>query len=448
MMTTMPSEQGRPHGEPLPQQATAAEPVPIDDSFRNKARELLSGGRRVTAGCIHLIGLADIREELGSRWEAVKDRVHDYTCRALQRVLSPNDLWFRLNDSDYVVVFAVLDKPAAQLVCGKIVANLHSALLGNSDLHRVTVRTAVLQIDGGVMVEKAHLDELLDRAVLAARGLEDGAEGGGVGGEATGDEPAVRRLSVARTKLPAPSVLFRPYFDTHKKVISTYACRPDAETARYLALRSAGGLDRERAAVAFDHEALASAVEIYVDLYANKFRYAQTIPVHFDTLAVQRNRRLYIEQCQAIPEHLRSFLAFELLDLPGGVPYGRLAELAALLRPFARAVMVQIADEAMDLHTCAQAGIRGAGLCFDPRVTDHQATDRMRLLCQSARKSGLFTYVEGVRNAVMLHAAEEAGVSYVAGPVIGPDAEFPEHMRRCSEAQLLKQNGSPLRKQP
>ncbi|GAA4248924.1 hypothetical protein GCM10022293_10230 [Azospirillum formosense] len=62
-----------------------------DAAFRDRARDILSSGQTITAGAVHLIGLEDIRDHLGKRWETVKDRVRDYTGRLLEKILSPQD---------------------------------------------------------------------------------------------------------------------------------------------------------------------------------------------------------------------------------------------------------------------------------------------------------------------------------------------------------------------
>lgn len=413
------------------------------DQLRRNARQILAEGKPITAGCIHLIGLSEIRDSMGPRWDAAKERVHHYAHRVLERMLSPGDLWFRHGESDYVVVFARLDKTAAQLVCGKIVATLHESLLGNNDFSRIRVTTAVLQIDGEVLMETTRLDDLLARAAAEARaGAAQAPETAGRTGSADplDDEVPIRRLSLPQHPPPPPSVVFRPYFDAKKKVISTYVCRPGQDTEHYLASKRTGDLHWERAVVGLDHEALATAVEVYADLYANKFRYAQTIPIHYDTLAVLRHRRNYIEQCRMIPAYLTNFLAFELQNLPIGIPYGRLSEIVAMLRPFCRAVIAQLPEEAVDLVAYSQAGIKGVGTVIDPMASEVQAADQLHAFGIAVRKAGLFAYVDGVRSAAMLRAAEDSGILYIAGPVVGPDADVPEHVHRCTEREMVERN--------
>ncbi|QCO14675.1 diguanylate cyclase [Azospirillum brasilense] len=418
----------------------------IDESFKERARQILAHSQTVTAGSVHLIGLDEIRNELGDRWGSVNERVHVYTERMLKKVLSPRDVWFRYGENHYIIVFAQADRKSAQLTCSKVMESLHQALLGHADTRRITVKTAVVDVGGGVALDTARLADLLKDAVHKREAPAAPSP------PADGAIPATIPTAEARhphwTEMPAdtitpqsrPKVLFRPVFDVKHKVVSTYCCRTDADTSRTLNLMDAFDPEREEAVFDLDMETLSLAVSTYNELYANKFRYAQTIPVHFGTLASSRRRREYIQACRMIPRVLMPFLAFELDGLPAGVPYGRLAEIVAMLRPFARAAMVILHEDAGDLSVYATAGVKGVGLRLDGREDEPRILERVQTFCPGPRKFGMFAYVDGVRNPVELEAAEAAGAAYLSGPIIGEDSEVPEHMKRCTERQLLQRS--------
>ena len=428
-----------------------------DAAFRDRAKEILTSGRKITAGGVYLIGLEDIRDQLGKRWESVKERVQDYTGRLLEKVLSSQDVWFRQGDSQYIIVFANADIQAAQLICGKIVETLHQALLGHSDTSRITVKTALMEIDGSIAVGSTRLNELLvqaasqqerpaDRPDAAAQpqaGLsqKDAPQKGSLAAQPQAEER--RRPSLADFALDngessaQPKVLFRPIYDVKNKVISTYTCRPDIHTCRYINQFTMDDTLQEESIFDYDMETLCHAISTYNELYKNKFRYAQTIPVHFETIASTRRRREYLQSCRMIPSYLIPFLAFELEGLPPGIPYGRLAEMVTMLRPFGRAIIVILREENTDIPTYANAGIKGVGLSMDFRDGDQRCIEKIQSFCPLPRKHGLFAYLDGVRNAVQLQAATEAGAAYVGGAVVGEDSDVPEHMRRCTEKQML-----------
>lgn len=402
-----------------------------DAAFRERAKEILFSGRVITAGAVHLIGLEDIRDHLGDRWERVKERVHVYTDRLLEKMLSPQDVWFRHGDSQFIIVFAHADIQAAQLICGKIVESLHQSLLGHSDTSQIVVKTALVEIDGSIAVGSARLDELLNAA-------SQSKEPAGRPQSEERRRPSLSAFALGNDEPPPPpKVLFRPVYDVRHKVISTYTCRPDLLTCRHINQIIMAEFLQEEAIFEYDMEALCHAVRTYDELYRKNFRYAQTIPVHFETLASARRRREYLQSCRMIPACLIPFLAFELEGLPQGIPNGRLAELVTLLRPFGRATIVILREENTDIGTYARAGVKGVGLSMDFRDGDQRCIDKINAFCPVPRKHGLFAYLDGIRNVEQFQAAIEAGAAYVGGAVVGKDSEFPEHMRRCTERQML-----------
>lgn len=422
-----------------------------DAAFRDKARNILSSGRTVTAGAVHLIGLEDIRDHLGKRWETVKDRVQDYTGRLLEKMLSPQDVWFRHGEAQFIIVFAHADVKAAQLICGKIVETLHQTLLGHSDTSQIIVKTALVEIDGSIAIGSARLDDLLHRAASQPERPADRTDPTAQPATAQPTAQSVaqpeaeerQRLSPTDFAFgngeppPRPKVLFRPVYDVRNKVISTYTCRPDLHTCRHINQITVDDVLQEEAIFDYDMETLCHAVRTYNELYKNKFRYAQTIPVHFETLASVRRRREYLQSCRMIPNCLIPFLAFELEGLPQGIPNGRLAEMVTMLRPFGRATIVILREENADIATYANAGVKGVGLAMDFRDGDQRCIDRINAFCPVPRKHGLFAYLDGIRNVEQFQAAIEAGAAYVGGAVVGKDSDVPEHMRRCTERQML-----------
>ncbi|MFC5356102.1 hypothetical protein [Azospirillum himalayense] len=422
-----------------------------DAAFRDKARNILSSGRTVTAGAVHLIGLEDIRDHLGKRWETVKDRVQDYTGRLLEKMLSPQDVWFRHGEAQFIIVFAHADVKAAQLICGKIVETLHQTLLGHSDTSQIIVKTALVEIDGSIAIGSARLDDLLHRAASQPERPADRTD---PTAQPTTAQPTAQSVAQPeaeeRQRLsptdfafgngeppPRPKVLFRPVYDVRNKVISTYTCRPDLHTCRHINQITVDDVLQEEAIFDYDMETLCHAVRTYNELYKNKFRYAQTIPVHFETLASVRRRREYLQSCRMIPNCLIPFLAFELEGLPQGIPNGRLAEMVTMLRPFGRATIVILREENADIATYANAGVKGVGLAMDFRDGDQRCIDKINAFCPVPRKHGLFAYLDGIRNVEQFQAAIEAGAAYVGGAVVGKDSDVPEHMRRCTERQML-----------
>lgn len=419
--------------------STAEETAAIPEKTKARLRHILAGGQRHSAGAVQLIGLGTLRSRLGNRWDSVKERIYDQTERLFDRYLPPSDVWLRADEANYLVVFATLDRQAAELICGRIVSELHRLMLGNSDTHQITVRSIVTELDGNIAVESTRLDQLLARAAQqgAASSHNEAAD---VGDARTG--PAA---DVHESDLFHPTICFRPVFDTSHKVLSTYVCHADEETKRVLNALPADDTRSEDCKFKTDIEILSQSIEIYEDLYRNSFRYIQNLTVSLSTLSIGRHRREYLARCHSIPSHLIPFIVFVIQGVPTGVPYSRISEITTILKPYSRAILVLLDDGAPNLAAFAQAGVRGMGIAIHAGEPDARATNRLHTFGTHVQRHGMIFFVDGIRSATMLRVAEDAGASYVAGPLIGQDTDVPGHMKRVTERELIQKSAKTTR---
>src|ERR1700730_12174285 len=130
-------------------------------SLKSRLAALVQGRSVIAAGSFHLIGLAEIRQRLGPDWERVREKVHQLTRRIIERHIAPQDVYFAGGADDYVLVFAVLGKGAAQFVCAKITQEVQQTLLGDSETRDIGIRTLVSDTDGSLRIEKAQLSDLV-----------------------------------------------------------------------------------------------------------------------------------------------------------------------------------------------------------------------------------------------------------------------------------------------
>ncbi|WP_376961732.1 hypothetical protein ABNQ39_16445 [Azospirillum sp. A26] len=420
--------------------ASSVEKAPaIPEQTKARLRHILAGGPRHSAGAIQLIGLGTLRDRLGKRWDIVKERIYEQTERLFDRHLPPSDVWLRADDANYLVVFATLDRQAAELICGRIVSELHRMMLGNSDTSQITVRSIVTELDGNIAVEAMQLDQLIARAAQqgAASLQSDAAD--------AGDAQTGRAADAHGGGSFHPTICYRPVFDTSHKVLSTYVCHADEETKRILNALSTDDAQSEDYRFRIDMELLSQSIEIYEELYKNSFRYIQNLTVSLSTLSIGRHRREYLARCHSIPSYLIPFIVFVIEGVPTGVPYSRISEITTTLKPYSRAVLVLLDDGAPNLAAFAQAGVRGMGITVQAGEPDARATNRLHSFGTHVRRHGMIFFVDGIRSAAMLRIAENAGASYVAGPLIGRDTDVPGHMKRMTERELIQKSAKTTR---
>jgi len=411
---------------------------------RERLRAILQGQTRFTAGCFHLIGLAALKDRLGARWAAVERRVQQLMERLLAQHLHPADAWFRHGSETYVVVFATLNKLEAQLLCGKVMQELHELLLGDSDTADIVVETAVMDAGGGLAVESRSLQSLLSSALdgYHEEGRAPPADPGwhrASGGESRRPVREVPGWAVEEEPEAAPDILYRPIWDARNQVISTYLCRPKR--------RRPGGIEywgydvlrdpADSGAIAdLDLEILSHSVSLLQELVRNKFRLMMTLPVHFETMAVLVRRRQYLQLCRMIPRQIVGFLAFELNGLPPGIPASRLIELVNALKPYARVILARADLAHADPAAAATGGIKVVGIAM-PTVAEavrHHA--EIARFAAAARKHHLLTFADHVDGEAVSALAEQAGFDFLLGDFVGPWCDVPETAVRRSRDDL------------
>ena len=417
---------------------------PFDGAeFRQRARRILQTQASIAAGVVHLLGLDQIQEAVGEKWPLISERVHDLAARILRKHLGPRDAWIKYDNANYLVVFSDRDKAAAQLVCGKVKAELHELLLGRSETRAITVKTATIDVDGRVLVQSQRLGDLLDAFAAQASAAAE-CTGCSHGDETTappcvnsGDELA-QKLGLAHKA--EMQFMYRPVWDAYAQVISTYVCEPMLMRPGFRPVRGYDilyGEDDPDGIFDLDMRTFSEAIATYNELFQNRFRFVLSIPVHFETLANTKRRREYVQLCRMTPKYLIPFIAFELHGLPAGIPFGRLSEIVNVLQPGCRTITAQTGSEIPDLHTYTQSGIKAAGLEICAHADGAKAKQDIERFGGACRRAGIVPYADGVHAAWMLETAERGAFKYLSGPLIGAPEPFPRHMARCSEKEIL-----------
>lgn len=424
-----------------------------DRSLKSRLKDIFERQATVAAGSIQLIGLDALREKIGARWSSVREKVHIFVQRIMMNMLSPQDAWFRYGDDGYIVVFASLDKNAAQLICGKLIAEIHRNLLGDPDVGEIVVNTVVFDVDGRLALESADLGELLREAVRRQQPMEQRAAvassapppGDAAVNEINESNDNTHRLESLRAAVQGhvgqrrPHVVFRAVWDVQKAVFSTYRCVPARGAARYNAISGYDVLpdpEDSDAIFSLDCETLTKSLTIAVELYHNNFRYFSCVPLHFESLANSKRRMEYLQLLKVAPKDVMQFVEFSIHGLPLGVPLGRLLEIKTFLRPHCRLIFPILDHDERNLSTYAQSGLKVIGTRVPPTLAETEAVERLRAFGMSARKNGLTAYAAGIRTEAMFDAACAAGARYLSGSYFGPDQEYPQHMRHCGKEEI------------
>lgn len=402
------------------------------DALAPTLKRIFSQRDPTQCGSVHLLGLESLHARLSARWPAVAERVHQLTERLLEQKLGAGDAWFRHGPETYVIVFSQLGPDQARLICAKVLEELQKLLLGDVDTNSIVVHTAVHEVGSDMMFAPAKLKDMLDAAVTRGRHVTADA--------AIAAAPASAAQAAATIWAGPLEVKYRPAWDLRQQVLSIYIARC---TRLRKGRQPAWGYECQNdpadpyQILETDMTIASRSLEVALELYDNRFRFFLSLPVHFESLAAQSRRRELVGLLQTVPAHLRPLMTFHLNGVPAGVPAGRLSEMVSTLRPFGRTIMVVVDIGGGDLPAVAASGAKVASLLLPHGVSADRIRPDLLRFGAMATKLRLHTSVEGVEDAAMEKLCEEAGVSFLAGGLIGGWMDVPENVLRMSRADIL-----------
>jgi hypothetical protein len=167
------------------------------------------------------------------------------------------------------------------------------------------------------------------------------------------------------------------------------------------------------------------------------------VPVHYPTLASGHYRDAYLRLCRLVPRPRGSFIVFELVDVPEGIPQTRLVELVGMVKPFARAILLRLPLENKLFKQARDARISAVGADLTHRVEPETDTiASMHRFVQAASGAGLRTYVHGVRSTSLASAAAGAGFDYVDGDSVTSVMNLPDRIFRFGIRDLYTRQRS------
>lgn len=389
----------------------ASSPSVAQSDFERQLRATLKHHGQISEGRVYLFSLDRVRDTLGEKWDRVVDKVHTTAQWVIEQKLSPQEFSIRYDETHYVIAFADLDEARARIKLAILARDLTQKLLGSALAESlIDITTAEIGPDGEISLTKSASLEALVR-----------------------DQKALSDESVAEDSSTI-DFIFRPLWVVRQKVISAYFCIPLVQTDDGTYLSGYEVLTDPHDAPQIMDLDLRTLERVAWELGKLKEAGEHTLlslPVHFETLAVQAKRLAYIQKCSALLAELDRRIIFELVGLPEGVPQSRIQELAQSLRQFARAVMARFDVEHRNFSAYRMAGLHAVGVdIFASHAKEKTVMHQTEEFAEAANRNGLKTYIHGIRTLSMYTAAVAAGFDYVDGYAISSAAREVKEVER------------------
>lgn len=472
-----------PPGEYSPQSPTAAASSPetsvagLDDPrFMQALSDTLRRDERVTAGCLHIIGIDRVQKHYGDRWPRVAPRIHGIIRDVIEAKLSDADFHCQMDNLSYLLVMPQASEDLARIKCALIVSEIARRVFGEQDAaNLVHSATAVIGSKGevdlqrhGVLQDLAALQRATTTTVGEEHALQDTAGDGDRDPASHATDEALRLSTddLTREEDPGGSRTDNPdrWEKTHwnrkseplwLEEIKSVPDLPSDLTSVYRAIWCPGKrritgslslparLDRD-GYLAIGGAAMpsrtASSDNADLDIFLLE-RLAESttegmesgslvIPVHLATIATRHGRDDYLHV------YWRSFAGghrscvFEVLGIVDSTPDSLIAEVTSALRPLAASVQVRVRldDRNMDRYLPMNLNAIGA----DVANLSLSEADLLPLCRDFARRSATFgfdSFIHGLNSRSMSLAAASNGITYLDGDeVVSASKHLPAEM--------------------
>lgn len=401
-------------------------------AFEAQLEWALGGTKQLLPGRLVFFRASGIAAQFGERWKSAADRAESIAAQTIERHLSlPDDAYVRLDTLTYLVLFSRTPAATANAAAGRIATEIAEQLLGTSwEPEQLTLLTVFGRIPDGLEARSIPIPgprsgSLLDSILRSA----EAGEKLGSGREASADDP-----------FRETTLVYRPMWDVQLGVLSTYLAVPAQRTASgelragTSEMMTAG--DAELTARLDAVVVGRVAAELEESVAAGR-KFLVGIPVHFDTLAARGSRTEFLAACDAIPLAARRLVIFELLNVPVGVPVGRLQTISSLLKSRARSVIVCVPLQTNDFSSFSEAGVLsvGADVAQDGGA-ERTIIAQMQRFVAAAEKAKLHPFIHGLRTTSLTSSAVAAGFRYVDGNSVRSLIDAPQELRRYQPADL------------
>lgn len=393
-----------------------------DAAFAEGARRILEGPEPISAGKLHFLGLDQVRAHFGDNWPKLASRAEALVRRAIERRLSPLDVYRKTGDLNFVILFGSLSGREAELKSVLIAEEITRMLVGEEmGSGLLAVKAVATEVDGPETLRK------LDSSMDIAQVIETEVEIERLRREAPPADAAKESAPV--DPLAGIYFLYRPIWDVRRSAVANFGLLPAKRlaTGQWRQGDDLPGLQDPELRRRFDLMLLDRAMADLRAMERQGRRLVISVPVHFESISVATRRTAYVARWRALSAEARALGVFELVGLPDGIPQGRLAEIANHLRADARGVLARVSLMTQSFRNFSDTGIAAIGTEIGSEImTEERLMAAFRDFAANAERARLPAYIHGLRSFSLTIGAIGAGFAFVDGDPVSSVSEQPD----------------------
>lgn len=443
---------GEDNAQPAPQRRPRDPQAPAAPAEKPD-RSLSSIGlsqQAIAAGTLQLLGLAGIREAVGDRWEQRSEQIFRLIESVLRKRLDVTDAYYRVDEENFLILFTRLRRREAEFKARVIAEEIEKLIVGEAaEGQDIVVNSCVTEIDRQLVLEKINsLDELLEH-VRSSAAADQAAQAAAATAEDDGSLPEIdmdfsglfQRTSVA-DYLKGCRVRFRPMFNTRRRVFASFLTSViNDRTGRMALIEDDPYLENpEDFAFALDRFTLGAAMQGLHRMMTAGHEARVVIPVSYETVASSRLRDVYLGRLRGIPSGVCNQIGFALVNVPEGIPAGRLGEIIGYLRPLSAVQVPHMPLNSKLVDAFAASGCFGFSTEAPRGLGDaHRLVGDLVAFARRAAMHRGESVLANVNSHAVLQIALHAGFGVVWGDAVCGMVETPGVTAGLNTAHIVRQ---------
>ncbi len=421
--------------------------------------QLLQKKELIVSGKLQLIGLSKIKSRLGRRWlslskivyQTIEDVLHEYT--------DNSDLSIRYREEVYIILFARLPKEEAiektRIIANEIRKRLFA--LDEDELRKMEIYNAVGVIKGELLGDQ-NISDFLDSYTADFEGFKLPLDFDNAEIESPTEPPlSAESIDVAADDYRSGNKMqyakqditlaysYQPLWEVKRNAITTYLCETkDAATQRTLfnAYNSAHDVDALHH-LSVDIDILKHAIKELESMRAQNRKVLITCPVQYNTLHQFDSYETYKQEMEKIPQELRQYLIFHVVDTDENLPIKDTYWFAKPLRQYCRHVFAEAPlRRDINFKFLHNTGIDVAGIRLrnDIAMEEQEIIKLINNFSTRAKSFNIpLVFVLGVRSLSVATSAVCAGFDFIGGPAICGKVDQPDAIQQYNHGNLLNQ---------
>lgn len=390
-------------------------------SFERRGQVLLTAKQKsndkISAGAIELIGLEDIKREIGPAWQELAGRASSIAEEVIRGHLTNADVYTEQDDGTFILFFAEHTKQQASETARQISVEIKSTV--RKEIPRIAeslgVRHFATELDNDIVFTDDKDRPLADALFESLSAMRREAE----------ETIQHRRSAILREA----RVVYRPVWHTGKRAIMLYRCMFDAQSGGQILelLEAISDPDQLISIMAeLDILLFGKGIKALHEMLQRQARAIMVVALSFHTAANKRFLDDYLRLYRGIPQAYKKFIFVEITGTPAGTPMSRLSGIAAALQPYCHAVLLDNTDRHHEVSDLADANV--SGVTFEMSGSPHNVADfsaAMKRASHIAKARNLTLIVHGVNTIGQLDAAVNLGIDYLDGEAIHVSLDEP-----------------------